>query len=65
MADREIVYDIDKHIEQLGKLKQLLTRLHEDPNFGNMMIKPGIAMLITATQYLSDNLTELKQRYLS
>lgn len=62
--DVKIVEDIKGHVESIEAAKAWLEKIYYIPEFTTMFTKPVISMLITACDYLSQNLDILRQKYI-
>lgn len=63
ILDDKLLSDFRKHTEQLQGTKTWLNDLYYHPEFSSLFNRPVISMLITACDYLRENLITLRQKY--
>ncbi|GAH37809.1 unnamed protein product [marine sediment metagenome] len=62
--DEIVVKDLEKHIGHLEELSKWLNDIYYRPDFVTIFNQPVISMMSTGTDYLTENLRLLKQKYL-
>lgn len=64
-TDPKIVEDILTHVEAINDVKAWLDKVYYIDEFSTMFTKPVIKMLITACDYLAQNLEILSAKYIT
>lgn len=64
MAHERYKTDAENHLHNLRSLKIWLEMIYYSTEYSTVRTKPIISMLITATQYLTDNVSMLMRRTL-
>ena len=63
VLDDKLLSDFEKHTKELEDIKSWLNDLYYHPEFSSLFNRPVISMLITAADYLRQNLITLRQKY--
>jgi len=63
VIDDKLISDFNKHVKELEGVKAWLNDLYYHPEFSSLFNRPVISMLITAADYLTQNLITLRQKY--
>lgn len=64
MPDDVLTKDFTTHLERLASLKAWLQTLYYHAEFGKFYTRPVISLLVTAADFLIENLTTMRARWL-
>lgn len=64
MIDDKIIKDIETIQGYMRETKRFLDKIYYNPEFSTMFTKPMVSFLDHAVDFISDNLTKLKVRYI-
>lgn len=64
-ADEKILADFDKHHKDVEALSTWLDKLYYAEEFAPFFTRPVLRMMITGCDYLTENLEELKRKYIA
>jgi hypothetical protein len=63
MPNDQLSSDLSTHLTNLKSLRDFLTRIYYDPQFGRFFDRPVINLLITGCDYLITNLQVMQVRW--
>lgn len=64
MPEDVLIQDFNTQLEHLASLKAWLQTLYYHAEFGKFYTRPVISLLVTAVDYLIENLTQMRSRWL-
>lgn len=64
-ADEKILADFDLHHKDVEALASWLDKLYYSDEFSTLFNRPVLRMMITGCDYLTENLEELKRKYVA
>jgi len=62
--DEKVLKDFDRYHDMVDKLAEWVDRIYYDPGFATFSNKPKISYIITACDFIRENLKLLKAEYI-